>query len=100
MLRGREFAFISCFDSRDVYVVDLEARELTAVVRGMSGPFEFEIDVQRERAYVADFRTSVVRVVDLTPMLNCYDEPGMTGRECTPQLLGLLGRPTGLEGGL
>lgn len=100
MLRGREFAFISCFDSRDVYVVDLEARELTAVVRGMSGPFEFEIDVQRERAYVADFRTSVVRVVDLTPMLNCYDEPGMTDRECTPQLLGLLGRPTGLEGGL
>ena len=99
-LRGREYVFVSCFDSRDVYIVDLLTRELTAVVRGMSGPFEFEIDVVRERAYVADFRTSVIRVVDLVPMLSCADEPGMTDRECAPELIGLVGRPTALQGGL
>lgn len=99
-LHGREFAFVSCFDSRDVYVVDLVARELTAVVRGMTGPFEFEVDTVRERAYIADFRTSVLRVVDLAPMLACLDEPGVPGRECAPQLLGLIGRPTTLQGGL
>ncbi|MCB9658750.1 MAG: hypothetical protein R3B40_02170 [Polyangiales bacterium] len=100
MLHGREFAFVSCFDSRDVYVVDLLTRELAAVVRGMTGPFEFELDVARERAYIADFRTSVIRVVDLAPMLTCIDEPGVPGRECAPELIGLVGRPTTLQGGL
>ena len=99
-LHGREFAFVSCFDSRDVYVVDLLTREVAAVMRGMSGPFEFEIDAVRERVYVADFRTSVIRVVDLAPMLACLDEPGMIDRECAPELLGLVGRPTTLGGGL
>ncbi|MBK6580959.1 MAG: hypothetical protein IPG17_33360 [Sandaracinaceae bacterium] len=99
-LHGREFAFVSCFDSRDVYVVDLLTREVAAVMRGMSGPFEFEIDAVRERVYVADFRTSVIRVVDLAPMLACLDEPGMIDRECAPELLGLVGRPTTLDGGL
>jgi DNA-binding beta-propeller fold protein YncE len=99
-LQGHEFAFVSCFDSRDVYVVDLVAREVATVVRGMSGPFEFEVDVVRERLYVADFRTSVIRVVDLAPMLRCFSEPGMLDRECAPELLGLVGRPTTLEGGL
>jgi DNA-binding beta-propeller fold protein YncE len=99
-LHGREFAFVSCFDSRDVYVVDLVARELAAVVRGMTGPFEFEVDTVRERAYIADFRTSVIRVVDLAPMLTCLDAPGEPNRECAPELIGLVGRPTTLQGGI
>jgi hypothetical protein len=97
-LRGREYAFVSCYDSRDIYVVDLVARELAAVVRGMSGPFEFEIDTTRERMYVADFRTSVLRVVDLLPMLTCAEEPGVVGRECAPELMGIVGRPVSIQG--
>jgi len=92
-LRGRLFAFVSCFDSRDLYVVDLERGALIAVVRGMSGPFELQVDAERERIYVADFRSSVLRVVGLTPLLSCLDSgPGPDG-SCAPEVLATVGEP-------
>ena len=97
-LAGRELAFVSCYDSRDMYVVDVRARSLTAVIRGMSGPFDFELDPTRNRLYVADFRTSVLRVVDLEPLVTCLSNPGMLGVECAPELIGLVGRPAAAPG--
>lgn len=97
MVEGREFAFVSCFDSRDIYVIDLERRVVATVIRGMSGPFEMSIDPTRNRLYVADFRTSAVRVVDISPLGACLTGPGVEGRECAPELIGVLGRPVAAE---
>jgi hypothetical protein len=64
----RRFAFVSCYNSREFYVIDLDLREPVAVVHGFSGPFELVLDRWRERIYVADFRSSVIRIVDLSPI--------------------------------
>ncbi len=96
---GREFvlAFVSCFDSRDLYVVDVDQRRTIAIARGLSGPFEFVVDSSRNRLYVGDFRSSVVRSLDLQPTLDCLaaDPSSITDtlEECSPGLLGLMGRP-------
>ncbi len=91
----RTLAFISCFDSRDLYVVDVDAARLVGIVRGLGGPFELAVDAVRFRLYVADFAQSVVRVLDLSPMFECLedDEFGAVTRECTPAPLGFIGRP-------
>lgn len=90
---GRTLAFVSCFDSQDVWVVDVDLGALVGIVRNLGGPFEIVVDVPRQRAYVLDFVASTVRFVDLAPMLACLRGDLMTGDECSPQLLGLLGRP-------
>lgn len=91
----RTLAFISCFDSRDLYVVDVEAARLVGIVRGLGGPFELAVDVRRNRLYLTDFAQSVIRVLDLQPMFDCLedDEFGAVTRECTPAPLGFIGRP-------
>jgi hypothetical protein len=90
----RMLAFVSCFDSRDIHVIDVDLGQLAGVVREMSGPFEIEVDAVRNRLYVVDFRTSVIRIVDLAPMLECLDSsvPG-SSQECSPTLVGLIGVP-------
>jgi hypothetical protein len=94
----RMLAFVSCFDSRDIHVVDVDLGQLVGVVREMSGPFEIEVDTVRKRLYVVDFRTSVIRIVDLTPMFDCLDGT-VTGssQECSPELIGLIGVPNAAE---
>ncbi len=92
------FAFITSFDSRDLYVVDLDRGELLSVAAGLSGPFSFVVDTARERIYIAEYRTSVVRFVDLAPMLACLEGGATSTSECTPELLGFLGVPNALEG--
>jgi hypothetical protein len=64
----RLFAFVSCFDARELYIVDIARGEPLAVVRGLSGPFDLVLDRWRERVYLADFRSSSIRIVDLAPL--------------------------------
>jgi len=86
---ARTFIFVSCFDTRDLYIIDAELGTLAAVVRGMSGPFEVAFDPVRQVLYVADFRASVVRVVDLSPLV-LHD-----GRSV--EVVGFLGHPRPVE---
>lgn len=65
---ARTFVFVSCFDGRELYVVDADNGELASVVRGLSGPFELAVDPVRGRLYVGDFRSSVVRVIDVSEL--------------------------------
>lgn len=65
-----ELALISCFDSRSLYVVDVANGAVLSIVPGFNGPFEVALDVSRQQAYVADFRASVIRIIDLSPVLS------------------------------
>ena len=81
-------ALVSCFNSREVFVVDLASGRARSVVRNLSGPFDLAIDPVRQRLYVADFRSSVVRVLDLAPVAE-PDAGGVT----TARLIATLGAP-------
>ncbi len=92
----RWLLFVSCFESRDLYVIDADNGRLLGTVGGLSGPFEVLPDPSRERVYVVDFRSSVVRAVDLSAMLACISGEPSSGelmRECAPRLLGMIGQP-------
>jgi hypothetical protein len=94
----RMFAFVSCFDSRNLYIVDIDLGVVVAVSPEFSGPFEIEIDPVRERLYVIDFRTSVIRIVDLERMLSCLDGTVTPStQECAPEIAGLIGIPDAAE---
>lgn len=94
----RVLAFVTSFDSRDLYVVDVDRAELLSVAAGLDGPFSFVVDTARERVYIAEYRTSVIRFVDLAPMLACLEGGATPLTECTPEVLGFLGVPNALEG--
>jgi hypothetical protein len=86
-------ALVSCFNSRELYIIDLELRELVGVVGGLSGPFDLAVDLPRRRVYVPDFSTSVIHVIDLAPLVTCLSG-GRTGMdECSPQTVATVGRP-------
>jgi hypothetical protein len=86
-------AFVSCFLSRNVQIIDTDELQGITVLTNISGAFEFVIDGPRLLMYVADFSTSVLRVADLRPLIACL-EGGSTGpEECSPLLLGLVGLP-------
>jgi DNA-binding beta-propeller fold protein YncE len=63
---------VSCYDDRVVYIFEAETRQAVAFIRDLVGPFELEVDPARERAYVADFESSTVRVVDLRGLSDPY----------------------------
>jgi hypothetical protein len=65
---GRPLAAVTCLDGRSVYIVDLTSMETRAVVPNLSGPFGVAFDEGRERLYATDFRSSVVRIVDLSQL--------------------------------
>jgi hypothetical protein len=56
------------------------------VVPNLSGPHALVLDDARERVYVADFRSSVVRVVDLSPLADHASEEPV-------RVIASLGRP-------
>jgi len=85
-IAGRSIAVVSCFDMRELHVVDLATMQTRAVVPNLSGPHALVLDEARERVYVADFRSSVVRIVDLSPLSDASsDRPVRT--------IASLGRP-------
>lgn len=72
---GRRLLFVTCYDGRSLFVIDAETGAVEDVVRGFSGPFEVAIDEVRALAFVTDFRSSVVRVVDLASLRGGTREP-------------------------
>jgi hypothetical protein len=81
-------ALVSCFDAREVYVVDLDSGLVRSVVRNLSGPFRLALDGPRARLYVADFRSSIVRVLDLAPVMRATADA-----ETSARLIATIGRP-------
>ena len=97
---GRVLAFVTCFDSRDLYVIDVDAGLQVGIVRNLGGPYELAVDVPRRLVYVGDFRSSVLRVLDLEPMFDCLDDTDFTASgdgECSPVPLGFVGRPRAVQ---
>jgi len=67
---GVPLAVVASFDAREVDVVDLRTMLTRSVQPNLSGPFDVSIDAARRLVYVADFRSSVLRVIDLAPLLD------------------------------
>jgi hypothetical protein len=87
-------AFVSCFLSRNVQVIDADALQGLTILTNISGAFEFAIDAPRRLMYIADFSTSVIRVADLQPILDCLESTSADeAKECAPTLIGLVGLP-------
>ncbi len=86
-------AFVSCFLSRRVQVIDTDRFQGITTLTNISGAFEFAIDQARLLLYTADFSTSVLRVADLRPLVRCLEGGSTAPEECSPQLLGLVGFP-------
>lgn len=66
---GVPLAVVSSFDTREVAVVDLRTMHMRSMRPNLSGPFDIELDAARRYVYVTDFRSSVLRVIDLEPVL-------------------------------
>jgi hypothetical protein len=87
-LGERTVAVVSCFDARQVYIVDVQTAEPLSIIHNFSGPFELALDENRQRLYVADFRASVVRVLDLSRIVAGADATTPTAR-----IIATLGHP-------
>ncbi len=91
-LGGRTMLFVTSFDAKELQIFDAATGTQLAVVDGLGGPFDVVVDAPRQRAYVADFLTSTVRVISLAPWLQCLSGSG-GGAECIPTYLGQVGEP-------
>ncbi len=67
---GQDWLFASSYNAGSIFAVNPETRRTEAVITGLSGPFDMIVDEARKLMYVADFRASVVRVVDLSGLTN------------------------------
>jgi hypothetical protein len=84
-LGGRRVLFASCYDSRSIFILDVNSRQIISVIRGLSGPFSMAVDTARDLMFVADFGASVVRVVDLQGVSDRSKPP--------PRIVATLGTP-------
>lgn len=86
---------VSCFDGREVFILDRATGATLTVVPNFSGPFELAIDGARNRLYVADFRSSVVRIADLSPVLSVAARDVYEGvtEPTTATIVASIGRP-------
>jgi DNA-binding beta-propeller fold protein YncE len=82
---GQRLLFAACNDGKGIYVVDADKHTLVSVVRELNGPFEMQVDAVRGLLYVADFRASVVRVVDIRGIVDRTRPP--------PRVVATLGKP-------
>lgn len=75
----------TCFnEQRGVWVFHSDPVSVASIVPGFNGAYELVIDATRGLAFVGDFPTSVVRIIDLTPVLR--GEPAtLVGRIGTPR---------------
>lgn len=88
----RTLAIVSCFDSRQIFILDANTGDVLSIVQNFSGPFELALDEPRRRLYVADFRSSAVRVLDLAPLME-----GATETMPTARIIATLGHPRLLQ---
>lgn len=65
---GREIALATSFAFGTISMMDTRTRTSLTPVHGFQGPQDVAIDEVRGLAYVADFRDSVLRVIDLRPI--------------------------------
>lgn len=86
VLGGRPTAVVASFDARALFIIDLETMLTRSVVPNLSGPFEIVFDQDRELVYVTDFRSSVIRVVDLSAL-------AQTQGEASARVIATLGAP-------
>jgi hypothetical protein len=89
-LDGRPFAIVACFDARQLSVIDLGTMLTRSVVPNLSGPYDLVLDQARKLLYVVDFRSSVIRVVGLKPVVDpdLFDQPvRVIATIGTPQVL-------------
>jgi hypothetical protein len=72
----------TCFDDRKVWFVDGDTGATAGAVPGFQGPYELAVDATAELVWVVDFRDSVLRAIDTSPLAD--------GRE--PRLVATFGR--------
>lgn len=86
-LDGEEILCTTSFDGRNVSVFRTDPVEVASVVAGFDGAYEIAIDPVRQWAIVGDFKTSVVRIIDLAPLTTpeTNDEPAVIIRIGTPR---------------
>jgi DNA-binding beta-propeller fold protein YncE len=90
-LGDRPFLLVSAYDARAITIIDANTRRTVAEVRNLSGPYDMAVDAARRLLYVADFRTSVVRVVDLAGLLDSrLRPPGIIATIGAPRFRGSL----------
>lgn len=81
---GHDFLLVTCFDDGSVWIYGTQPTEVLSIVPGFNGPFELALDEERQIAVVADFKTSVLRFIDLSPLLHGHDAV-VLGRVGTPR---------------
>jgi hypothetical protein len=74
-LGDHDIVAVSCFDGHSLYILDALSADVLGIVHNLNGPFELAIDSARRRIYLADFRTSSVQVIDLSPIVQDPDSP-------------------------
>jgi DNA-binding beta-propeller fold protein YncE len=60
-------AWLPCFGTGQVWVVDVDAMRLEAVIDAGRGPNAIAVDVPRARAYVANYAEDTITVIDADP---------------------------------
>jgi len=70
----RDLLAVACFDGKQLYLIDAVRSTIAAVIHNLNGPFDLAIDSQRQRLYLADFRSSSVLVVDLSALAESDDQ--------------------------
>lgn len=82
---GRTFVVVTCYDEKSIYIIDAKEHLLVSVVYSLSGPFTMAYDPSRKLLHVADFRSSVLRVVDLKGLTDHTEPP--------PRIVATIGSP-------
>jgi hypothetical protein len=85
----REIVAVSCFDAKQLYLIDAVRSTIVGVLHNLNGPFDLGIDSARKRLYLADFRSSAVLVVDLSKLA----EQGAGSVDTDLPIIGMLGIP-------
>jgi hypothetical protein len=84
----RDIVAVSCFDAKQLYLIDAARSTISAVIHNLNGPFDLAIDSVRKRLYLADYRSSSVLVVDLSALADTG-----TGSRTDAPIIGMLGIP-------
>lgn len=61
------YAFVLCFKSSQVFIVELDTMQVAHVVAVGSGPQAVAFDKKRKFAYIANFRESTISVIEAVP---------------------------------
>lgn len=83
-MAGQDYLVATCFDGRAVWVMGTQPTRVASIVPGFDGAYELVIDAERQLAIVADFKTSVIRFIDLAPVAHGHDAV-VLGRIGTPR---------------